>query len=58
MSPHRPHAPCPLRPAAPGNRLRALGDRVSAPGSSSDVAIDMVQKADGSIIVLPATATA
>ncbi|GAA3966178.1 hypothetical protein [Gordonia caeni] len=38
------------------HRLRALGDRVEAGRSQSDVAIEMVQKVDGSIVVLPAMA--
>lgn len=38
------------------HRLRALGDRVEAGRSHSDAAIEMVQKVDGSVVVLPAMA--
>ncbi len=35
-------------------RLRALGERVEAGHSQSDVAIDIVRSTDGSVVVLPA----
>ena len=41
-----------------GERLRALGSRVADPaGGRSDVVIDIVGAADGSIVVLPAVAS-
>lgn len=36
------------------HRLHQLGDRVALPGKSSDVEIEMVRSADGSVVVLPA----
>lgn len=35
------------------HRLRALGDKVSSTDNRGDVAIDVVQKVDGNLIVLP-----
>ena len=36
------------------HRLHQLGERVPLPGRSSDVEIEMVRSADGSVVVLPA----
>jgi hypothetical protein len=39
-------------------RLRSMGDRVAVHGRQSDVAIEMVQAKDGSLVVLPPVAVA